>query len=110
MGLKYTGSFDSIRNGNSRYIVNIYQESYTGDPINIILGATPVIHEWQEDDPLAPCVNPGALVAAPLPTVTVYVEPPFKVVVPVIYPPAPPPPHPPALVEIPPAPPPATTT
>jgi hypothetical protein len=54
MGLKYTGSFDSIRNGNSRYVVNIYQESYTGDPITIILGATPVVQEWQEDDSLAP--------------------------------------------------------
>lgn len=53
MGLKYTGSFDSIRS-NSRYIVNIYQESYEGSPINVILGATPVVHEWQEDDPLAP--------------------------------------------------------
>lgn len=53
MGLKYTGSFDSIRS-NSRYLVNIYQETYTGDPITVILGATPVIHEWQEDDPLAP--------------------------------------------------------
>jgi hypothetical protein len=54
MALKYTGSFDSIRNGNSRYIVNIYQDSYTGDPITVILGATPVVQEWQEDDPLAP--------------------------------------------------------
>ena len=54
MGLKYTSSFDSIRNNNSRYIVNIYQESYTGDSINVLLGATPVIQEWQEDDPLAP--------------------------------------------------------
>lgn len=53
MGLKYTGSFDSIRS-NSRYLVNIYQESYTGDPITVILGATPVVQEWQEDDPLAP--------------------------------------------------------
>ena len=53
MGLKYTSSFDSIRS-NSRYIVNIYQESYTGDPINVILAATPVVQEWQEDDPLAP--------------------------------------------------------
>ena len=54
MSLKYTGSFDSIRNVNSRYVVNIYQDSYEGSPIDIILGATPVIQEWQEDDPLAP--------------------------------------------------------
>jgi len=53
MGLKYTGSFDSIRS-SSRYLVNIYQDSYTSDPITVILGATPVVHEWQEDDPLAP--------------------------------------------------------
>lgn len=53
MGLKYTSSFDAFRT-QSRYIVNIYQDSYTGDPITVILGATPVIHEWQEDDPLAP--------------------------------------------------------
>lgn len=52
MGLKYRGEFDSIRS-NSRYIVGIYQESYTGDPINVILAATPVVQEWQEDDPLA---------------------------------------------------------
>jgi len=54
MGLKYTSSFDSIRNGNSRYIVNIYQDSYSGDPINYVLASTPVVQEWQEDDPLAP--------------------------------------------------------
>jgi hypothetical protein len=53
MGLKYTSSFDSIRT-ESTYIVNIYQDSYDGEPINVILAATPVIHEWQEDDPLAP--------------------------------------------------------
>jgi len=53
MGLKYTGSFDSIRT-QSRYIVNIYQDSYDGSTIDVILGATPVVQEWQEDDPLAP--------------------------------------------------------
>jgi len=53
MGLKYTSSFDSIRT-ESTYIVNIYQDSYDGSPIDIILGATPVVQEWQEDDPLAP--------------------------------------------------------
>jgi hypothetical protein len=53
MGLKYTGSFDSIRT-QSRYIVNIYQDSYDASPIDVILGATPVVQEWQEDDPLAP--------------------------------------------------------
>jgi hypothetical protein len=53
MGLKYTSSFDSIRT-ESTYIVNIYQDSYEGSPIDIILGATPVVQEWQEDDPLAP--------------------------------------------------------
>jgi hypothetical protein len=53
MALKYTGSFDSIRT-QSRYIVNIYQDSYDGSPIDVILSATPVVQEWQEDDPLAP--------------------------------------------------------
>jgi hypothetical protein len=53
MGLKYTSSFDSIRS-QSRYILNIYQNSYDGSPIDVILAATPVVHEWQEDDPLAP--------------------------------------------------------
>jgi len=53
MGLKYTSSFDSIRT-RSRYTVNIYQDSYDGSPIDVILGATPVVQEWQEDDPLAP--------------------------------------------------------
>jgi len=53
MGLKYTGSFDSIRT-QSRYVVNIYQNSYEGSPIGVVLAATPVVQEWQEDDPLAP--------------------------------------------------------
>ena len=53
MGLKYTSSFDSIRT-QSRYIVNIYQDSYDDEPIDFILAATPVVQEWQEDDPLAP--------------------------------------------------------
>lgn len=54
MGLKYTSSFDSIRNSNSRYTVEIYQDSYDDSPINFVLAGTPVVHEWQEDDPLAP--------------------------------------------------------
>jgi len=53
MGLKYTSSFDSIRT-QLRYIVEIYQDSYEGASIPFILAGTPVIHEWQEDDPLAP--------------------------------------------------------
>jgi hypothetical protein len=53
MGLKYTGSFDAIRTQN-RYTIEIYQDSYSDDPIEVILGATPVVQEWQEDDPLAP--------------------------------------------------------
>jgi hypothetical protein len=53
MGLKYTSSFDSIRT-QSRYIVEIYQDSYDASPIAFILAATPVVQEWQEDDPLAP--------------------------------------------------------
>jgi len=53
MALKYRGSFDSVRT-QSRYFLGIYQDSYTGDPIDVILGATPVVHEWQEDDPLTP--------------------------------------------------------
>jgi hypothetical protein len=53
MGLKYTSSFDSIRT-QSRYIVEIYQDSYDDEPIDFILAATPVVQEWQEDDPLAP--------------------------------------------------------
>jgi hypothetical protein len=53
MGLKYTSSFDSIRT-QSRYNLEIYQDSYDSTPINVILAATPVVQEWQEDDPLAP--------------------------------------------------------
>ena len=53
MGLKYTSSFDSIRT-QSRYNLEIYQDSYDSTPIPIILAATPVVQEWQEDDPLAP--------------------------------------------------------
>jgi hypothetical protein len=53
MGLKYTSSFDSIRT-QSRYNLEIYQDSYDSTPINVILAATPIVQEWQEDDPLAP--------------------------------------------------------
>ncbi|CAB4144104.1 hypothetical protein UFOVP462_16 [uncultured Caudovirales phage] len=53
MGLKYTSSFDAIRTQN-QYTLEIYQESYDGSPIPVILAATPVVQEWQEDDPLAP--------------------------------------------------------
>lgn len=53
MGLKYTSSFDSIRT-QSRYNLEIYQDSYDSTPIPIILAATPIVQEWQEDDPLAP--------------------------------------------------------
>jgi hypothetical protein len=52
MGLKYTSSFDSIRT-QSRYNLEIYQDSYDSTPINVILAATPIVQEWQEDDPLA---------------------------------------------------------
>ena len=54
-GIKYSGLFDPINNtGGDSFAVIIQEKDYTGDPTEILLAGTPVIHEWQEDDPLKP--------------------------------------------------------
>ena len=52
-GLKYTSQFDSFKQLQS-YQVDIYQKDYIGDAINFLLSGTPVVQDWQEDDPKAP--------------------------------------------------------
>jgi len=51
-GLKYTSQFDSFKPLQS-YQVDIFQKNYTGTSTNILLSGTPVVQEWQEDDPYA---------------------------------------------------------
>ncbi|CAB5218516.1 hypothetical protein UFOVP217_29 [uncultured Caudovirales phage] len=50
---KYIGNFSSFENLLS-YSIRIKQDGYTGDPIDILLGGSPAVQEWQEDDPKAP--------------------------------------------------------
>jgi len=52
-GLKYTSEFDSFKKLQS-YSVNIFQKDYVGDYTTVLLSGTPVVQEWQEDDPKAP--------------------------------------------------------
>jgi len=49
------GFFNSINNNNpNEYQLDIFKKDYDGDYINIIFGANPVIHQWQDDDPQKP--------------------------------------------------------
>lgn len=50
-GLRYRSFFDAISGTNPNFRLDIYKKNYTGDYSTITLGATPVIHEWAEDDP-----------------------------------------------------------
>lgn len=50
-GLRYRSYFDAISGTNPNFRLDIYKKNYTGDYNTITLGATPVIHEWAEDDP-----------------------------------------------------------
>jgi hypothetical protein len=50
--LKYQCLFDSLE--SEPYTIQILQKDYTGQPINVTGGATPVLQEWQTDDPKAP--------------------------------------------------------
>ena len=52
-GIKYYSEFDSFKTLQS-YILNIYQKDYTGGSTELLLSGSPVIQEWQEDDPIAP--------------------------------------------------------
>lgn len=53
----FTGGFDvmqSIETTPFSIRVDIFKNGYSGDPKPIILTGTPVIHEWQDDDPFQP--------------------------------------------------------
>jgi len=52
-GIKYYSEFDSFKTLQS-YILNIYQKDYTGGSTQLLLSGSPVVQEWQEDDPIAP--------------------------------------------------------
>jgi len=52
-GLKYTSQFDSFKPLQG-YQVDIFEKDYTGDSTTVLLSGTPVVQEWQEDDPKAP--------------------------------------------------------
>lgn len=52
-GAIYTAAFDSYDSLMS-YNLTIKKKNYTGDPQILLLSGTPVIHEWQEDDPKPP--------------------------------------------------------
>jgi hypothetical protein len=52
MQVKYECSFDSLKSEN--YTLQILQKNYTGQIISVKGAATPVIQEWQTDDPKAP--------------------------------------------------------
>lgn len=51
--VKYNGSFQPINNPEGlTYFVKIHETGYTGDPIDILLSGIPIVHEWQEDEPI----------------------------------------------------------
>ena len=52
--LKYQCSFDPLKDASDTYTLQILQKNYTGGVTNVTGGATPVIQEWQTDDPKAP--------------------------------------------------------
>ena len=52
-GIKYYSEFDSFKTLQS-YILNIYEKDYTGGSSILLLSGSPVVQEWQEDDPIAP--------------------------------------------------------
>lgn len=49
-GIKYYSDFDSFK-ANLTFRLYIKKKDYSGDQYNILLSGTPVIHEWQDDDP-----------------------------------------------------------
>lgn len=53
----FTGGFDvmqSIETTPFSIRVDIFKKDYAGDPKTITLTGTPIIHEWQDDDPFQP--------------------------------------------------------
>lgn len=53
-GLKYQATFDSFKGPLESYVVNIYQKDFEGENSTLLLSGTPVVQEWQIDDPKAP--------------------------------------------------------
>lgn len=54
--LIYTGSFD-VQQSAEPFLsikVDIFKKDYVGAEQTIILTGTPIVHEWQDDDPFAP--------------------------------------------------------
>lgn len=51
--VKYTSTFDSTQDLLT-YNVTIKQKDYIGDTYTLLLSGTPAIHDWQEDNPIAP--------------------------------------------------------
>src|SRR6185312_12526980 len=50
--IKYQCEFDSLK--GEPYTVQRRQKNYTGGITSVTGGATPVLHDWQTDDPKAP--------------------------------------------------------
>jgi hypothetical protein len=50
--IKYQCPFDSLK--SESYVLQILQKNYDGQITNVKGGATPVLHDWQTDDPKAP--------------------------------------------------------
>ena len=52
----YTATFDVMQSIEPflSVKVDIFKKDYDGDPQTITLTGTPVVHEWQDDDPFAP--------------------------------------------------------
>ena len=70
-GLRYTSSFDSI--AGITHTTEIYKKGYSGSSDSFVLAGTPVVQEWQADDPKQPIagcqlivriINSGSLPAS----------------------------------------------
>jgi hypothetical protein len=70
-GLRYTSSFDSI--AGLTHTTEIYKKDYSGSSDSFVLAGTPVVQEWQADDPKQPIagcqlivriINSGSLPAS----------------------------------------------
>lgn len=53
-GLKYLCSFDPISDEAVVFKIDIFQKDYTGEIFDIKGSATPVLQQWETDDPKAP--------------------------------------------------------
>ena len=70
-GLRYTSSFDSI--AGLTHTTEIYKKDFSGSSDSFVLAGTPVVQEWQADDPKQPIagcqlivriINSGSLPAS----------------------------------------------